>query len=221
MSNDTAPDTASGETPKSAAEPSNEAKNAAPTDAAGLAEENAKLRDQLLRAVADADNTRKQAAKEIADSRAYAVSSFARDLLSVTDNFDRALAALTPEVRAGMGESGQSLLTGVEMVDKELKGVFARHGVQAIKAAKGDKFDPNTHQAAAQIPSDAPKDCIAEVIQSGWMIGQRVLRPAMVAVSAGAPPAPEPTPEANDPPAEASSDGEDAASPGGRVDTTI
>ncbi len=148
------------------------------------------IRDKLLRAVAEADNVRKQAAKEIADSRKYAVSSLARDLLSVADNFERALNALPQAARSQMGEAGQSLLTGVEMIEKELHAVLGRHGVERIATERGEKFDPNVHQAAAQIPSEHPKDTIAEIVQLGWRIGERTLRPAMVAVSAGHPPQP-------------------------------
>ncbi len=189
--------------------------DAKPAGSAATPEDIAQMRDNMLRAVADAENTRKQAAKEVADTRKYAVASLARDLLSVADNFERALAALSPDVRAQMGEAGQSLLTGVEMTEKELHAALARHGVEPVPAAKGDKFDPNIHQAAAQIPSDQPKDCIAEVVQAGWRIAERTLRPAMVAVSAGAPTSAAPTG------GDAAGDGGDAGEPGQRLDTTI
>lgn len=151
------------------------------------AEEFEAMRTAMLRAMAEAENVRKQSAKEIADSRKYAVTNFARDLLSVADNFDRALKAMPAEARAKLDEGAQNLLTGVEMTEKELHAALSRHGVEPIPADKGTKFDPNLHQAAAQIPSDQPKDTIAEVIQAGWTLGERTLRPAMVAVSSGTP----------------------------------
>lgn len=193
--------------------------DAAPSDDAPAlpsVEEFQSMRDAMLRAVAEADNVRKQAAKEIADSRKYAIASFARDLLSVADNFERALKSLPEDVRAQLGDAGQSLLTGVEMTEKELHTVLARHGVETIAAQKGAKFDPNVHQAAAQIPSDQPKDTIAEVIQAGWRMGERTLRPAMVAVSSGAPAAP----PASDGDGQ-SEGGADPDEPGQRIDTTI
>lgn len=143
------------------------------------------LKDQVLRAHAEMDNIRKRAAKEVADARVYAVEKFAGDLLNVSDNLARALAALPDEERAQLTEAGQNLLGGVEMTQKELHTVLARHGVTAIDAAPGATFDPNQHQAVSQIPSDQPSGTIAETFQTGWKIGERVLRAAMVAVSAG------------------------------------
>lgn len=157
----------------------------APQDNAPTREEFDAMRDAMLRAVAEADNVRKQTAKEIADSRKYAVTNFARDIISVADNFERALKALPEDAKAQLSDAGQSLLTGVEMTEKELHAALSRHGVEPIPAEKGTKFDPNIHQAAAQIPSEMPKDTIAEVIQAGWRMADRTLRPAMVAVSAG------------------------------------
>lgn len=150
-----------------------------------LAAQLSATRDQMLRAVADADNTRKRAEREAADARAYAVANFARDLLSVADNLGRALNALTPELRAGMGEAGKTLLDGVEITQRDLHATLTRHGVKPIPAPPGTPFDPNLHQAAAQIPSDQPPGTIVEVFQDGWSLGDRTLRAAVVAVSAG------------------------------------
>ncbi|MEQ8557179.1 MAG: nucleotide exchange factor GrpE [Henriciella sp.] len=143
------------------------------------------LKDQVLRAHAEMDNIRKRAAKEVADTRVYAVEKFAGDLLNVSDNLSRALAALPDDERAQLTEAGQNLLGGIEMTQKELHTVLARHGVTAIDAAPGATFDPNQHQAVSQIPSDQPSGAIAETFQTGWKIGERVLRAAMVAVSSG------------------------------------
>lgn len=155
------------------------------TRIAELEGEVAIAKDQLLRTLAEADNVRKRAAKEVADARVYAVEKFAGDLLSVSDNLARALAALPDEERDALTEAGENLLGGIEMTQKELHTVFARHGVTAIDAEPGATFDPNLHQAVSQIPSDQPSGKIAETFQTGWKIGERTLRAAMVAVSAG------------------------------------
>ncbi|MEQ9316608.1 MAG: nucleotide exchange factor GrpE, partial [Henriciella sp.] len=102
-----------------------------------------------------------------------------------SDNLARALAALPDEEREVLTEAGQNLLGGIEMTQKELHTVLARHGVTAVDAAPGATFDPNHHQAVSQIPSEHPAGSIAETFQSGWKIGDRTLRAAMVAVSAG------------------------------------
>ena len=143
------------------------------------------LKDQVLRAHAEMDNVRKRTAKEVVDARVYAVEKFAGDLLNVSDNLARALGALPDEERDALTEAGKNLLGGIEMTQKELHTVLARHGVTAIDAAPGAAFDPNQHQAVSQIPSDQPSGTIAETFQTGWKIGERVLRAAMVAVSAG------------------------------------
>lgn len=152
---------------------------------AALEAEVADLKDKLLRTLAEADNIRKRAAKEVSDARAFAIEKFAADLLSVSDNLARALEALSDEDRAALGEAGKGLLGGIEMTEKELHTVMARHGVTAIDAAPGASFDPNLHQAVSQIPSDQPSGTIAQSFQTGWKIGERTLRAAMVAVSTG------------------------------------
>lgn len=161
---------------------------AAPTleeQVAALETEKADLTDKLLRSLAEVDNVRKRATREVSDARVYAIEKFAGDLLSVSDNLARALDALSDEDRAALSEGGQGLLGGIEMTQKELHSVLARHGVTAIDAAPGAAFDPNFHQAVSQIPSDVPSGAIAQTFQNGWKIGDRTLRAAMVAVSAG------------------------------------
>ena len=148
--------------------------------------EKEELREQLLRTLADLDNTRKRAERQVSDARVYAIEKFAGDLLSVSDNLSRALAALTDEDRAALSEAGRNLFEGIEMTEKELHTALARHGVTVIAALPGDTFDPNLHQAVANIPSDQPNGTIASCFQPGWKIGERTLRAAMVAVSAGA-----------------------------------
>lgn len=143
------------------------------------------LKDQVLRAHAEMENVRKRSQKEIVDARTYAVEKFAGDLLSVSDNLARALAALPDDEREALTEAGQNLLGGVEMTQKELHAKLAKHGVTAIDAEPGATFDPNKHEAVSQIPSQHPSGTIAETFQSGWKIGERTLRAAIVAVSAG------------------------------------
>lgn len=143
------------------------------------------LRDRLLRAVADADNTRKRAAREVKETREYAVTGFARDMLDIADNLERALGLLGEDVRASLPENVKPLVEGVEMTQRRLASTLERHGVKRVSPEPGDPLDPNLHQAAAQIPADQPKGRIAHVMQPGYVIGERTLRAAMVVVSAG------------------------------------
>ena len=147
--------------------------------------EKQEMRDQMLRALAEMENLRKRAEREKSDARVYAIEKFARDLLSVSDNMARALEALPEAEREALTEGGKGLLGGIEMTQKELHTVLTRHGVTAIEAEPGAAFDPNLHQAVANIPSEHPNGTIASLFQAGWRIGDRTLRAAMVAVSAG------------------------------------
>ncbi|MEL6666606.1 MAG: nucleotide exchange factor GrpE [Pseudomonadota bacterium] len=147
--------------------------------------EKQELRDQMLRAMAEMENLRKRSEREKSDARVYAIEKFARDLLSVSDNMARALEALPESERDALTEGGKGLLGGIEMTQKELHTVLTRHGVTAIEAEPGAAFDPNLHQAVANIPSEHPNGTIASLFQAGWKIGDRTLRAAMVAVSAG------------------------------------
>jgi len=148
--------------------------------------EKQELRDQMLRAMAEMENLRKRSEREKSDARVYAIEKFARDLLSVSDNMARALEALPEDEREALTDGGKGLLGGIEMTQKELHTVLTRHGVTAIEAEPGAAFDPNLHQAVANIPSEHPNGTIASLFQAGWKIGDRTLRAAMVAVSAGA-----------------------------------
>jgi molecular chaperone GrpE len=140
------------------------------------------LKDGALRAMAEAENTRRRAERDRTEARLYAIDKFARDLLPIGDTLARALAAVTDEQKADAGFL--SFVEGIEMTEKELYAAFERHGLQRI-GIQGEKFDPNLHQAVAQIPSAIPKGNIAEVFQQGFTLSGRVLRAAMVAVSAG------------------------------------
>lgn len=150
-----------------------------------LETEKRELNDKFLRLFADLDNTRKRAEREVAEARVYAIGKFAGDLLNVADNLARALAALPDGERETLTDAGKNLLGGIEMTEKELHTVLTRYNVMQVEAAPGAPFDPNVHQAVAQIPSEQPAGTIAQLFQPGWRIGERTLRAAMVAVSAG------------------------------------
>jgi molecular chaperone GrpE len=167
-------------------------------------QEIADLKDKLLRALADVENTRRQKEREVDEARRYAVTRFARDLLDVADNLRRALSV--PAAAADENPALKNLLTGVEMTERSLQGVLERHQVKRIEPQIGEKLDPNRHQAMFEVPRpDGVPGTIAEVVQAGYLIAYRLLRPAMVGVVAR--------------PAEAASEAPPASEPGHGVDT--
>jgi len=154
---------------------------------AKLIDENAELKDRLLRAVAEAENVRRRSEKEKADASKFGISSFARDLMSVADNFSRALDSVDEEIRATGGETVKNLITGIEMVERELLSAFEKNGIVQVLPVSGDKFDPNLHQAIAEIPVETqPSGTVVEVTQIGYLLDDRLLRPAMVVVARNA-----------------------------------
>jgi len=133
------------------------------------------------------ENLRRRTDREVADSRVYGVTNFARDILGVADNMARSVTALTAELDARADEGIKALLEGVELTERELLKVLEKHGVKKFEPL-GEKFDPNLHQAVFEMPDPSkPAGTVAQVIQPGYMIGERVLRPAMVAVAKGGP----------------------------------
>lgn len=141
----------------------------------------AEARSAVLYAQAETQNVRRRAEKEAQDAKAYAATGFARDVLSVADNLSRALAAIPAELKED--EKLKGLVTGLEATGRELDSVFARHGISKI-AALGEALDPNRHQAMMEVPSaDAEPGTIVQEIQSGYMIRDRLLRPALVGVA--------------------------------------
>lgn len=158
---------------------------------AALEAEVAQLKDQLLRTLAEMENLRRRTEREIADTRSYAVASFARDMLTVSDNLARALTAVPEETREGADEATRALLDGVGMTERELLKALEKHGVRRIDPT-GERFDPNFHQAIFEVPNtEVPAGTVVQVVQAGFVIGERVLRPAMVGVGRGGPkPAP-------------------------------
>ncbi|WP_436096761.1 nucleotide exchange factor GrpE [Bosea sp. LjRoot237] len=145
------------------------------------------LKDKLLRTLAEMENLRRRTEREIADAKAYAVTSFARDLLGSADNLRRALESVPETAQAATDNALKALIEGVELTERELLKTLERHGVRKIDP-QGEKFDPNLHQAMFEAPDAAiAKGLVSKVVQTGYKIGERVLRPALVGVSAGAP----------------------------------
>lgn len=146
-----------------------------------LEEELATARQETLYAVADTQNVRRRLEKELSDARTYAATSFSRDVLSVADNLSRALEAIPAELRED--DKGKALITGLEVTAKELESVFRKHGVEKFVSV-GEALDPNKHQAMVEIPSaDAEPGTIVHEMQAGYMIKDRLLRPALVGVA--------------------------------------
>jgi molecular chaperone GrpE len=142
----------------------------------------AALKDQALRYLADAENTKRRAERESNDARAYAIQKFARDLLGAADNLSRA-TAMSP--RDSQDPAVTNYIIGVEMTEKELQGAFERNGLKKIDPAKGEKFDPHLHQAVMEQPSDeVSAGGVIQVLQAGYELMGRLVRPAMVAVAA-------------------------------------
>ena len=133
------------------------------------------------------DNLRKRTAREVADAQLRGITSFAQDMLGVADNMRRALDAVSPEARHGAQAAVTALIDGIELTERELLKVLEKNGVRQF-APQGEKFDPNLHQAIFEVPdASVPAGSVVQVVQPGYMIGDRVLRPAMVGVSKGGP----------------------------------
>jgi molecular chaperone GrpE len=155
----------------------------APNEIETLRGEAADLRDRLLRALAETENTRRRAEREKQDASQYAVTRFARDMLQIADNFNRALAAAPAQLREAADPQIKAVLEGIEATERQLLSTMERHGVAPIDTTDG-KFDPNLHQAIAEVPGgEKPPGSIVDVVQSGYKIGDRLLRPAMVTVA--------------------------------------
>ena len=148
--------------------------------------EAADLKDKLLRAMAETENLRRRSEREKTELRKYAIADFARDMLAVSDNLQRALASVAEEARKSSPEMSQ-LLEGVELTLRELQGHFDKHGIKELNPL-GEKLDPNLHQAVVQIDhAEAPHGTVVQVMQPGYMIQDRLLRAAMVGVAKGLP----------------------------------
>jgi molecular chaperone GrpE len=152
-----------------------------------LLKENEELKDRALRVAAEMENLRRRTARDVHDARAYAVANFARDMLSVSDNLRRALDAIPAEAKASGDAGFKALIEGVEITERAMLTALERHGVKKLEP-EGEKFDPNFHQAMFEVPNpDVPANTVVQVMQPGYSIGERVLRPAMVGVAKGGP----------------------------------
>jgi len=162
-----------------------------PAPSTALEREHADMKDRLLRTLAEMENLRKRTEREVSDARLYGVASFGRDVLGVADNMRRALEAVAPELRASAEAGIKALIDGVELTERELLKALEKNGVRQF-TPQGEKFDPNLHQAMFEVPdASVPAGSVVQVVQPGYMIGERVLRPALVGVSKGGPkPAP-------------------------------
>jgi molecular chaperone GrpE len=149
--------------------------------------EAAEYKDKLLRTLAEMENLRRRTEREVADARFYGIANFARDVLGIADNMQRALESAQQELRGSADPGVKTLLEGVELIERELLKALEKHGVRQFHP-QGEKFDPNLHQAMYEVAdASVPSGTVAQVIQPGYMIGERILRPALVAVAKGGP----------------------------------
>lgn len=144
------------------------------------------MKDRMLRTLAEMENLRKRTEREVADARTYGATAFARDMLNVADNMRRAFETLPGETRPADGPL-KAFVEGIDLTERELLKTLEKHGVKKIEP-DGQKFDPNLHQAMFEVPNaELPKGTVVQTVQAGFVIGERVLRPALVGVSTGGP----------------------------------
>ena len=159
---------------------------AEPDAIATLEAEKLDLKDRLMRALAETENLRRRAEREASDARTYAVTGFARDMLTVADNIRRALDSV-PRRDGVVDEAVRPFVEGIELTERDLLKTLTRHGVKLLEP-EGSRFDPNMHQAMFEVPNEGvPSGTVVQVVQTGYAIGDRVLRPAMVGVAKGGP----------------------------------
>jgi molecular chaperone GrpE len=150
-----------------------------------LAKEAAEARDKMLRTLAEMENLRKRTAREVGDARVYGITGFARDVLDIADNLQRALDAVPAEAKANADPGLKALIEGVELTERSLLNALEKNGVKKFDPS-GEKFDPNFQQAMYEVPDPSvPAGTVVQVVLAGYMIGDRVLRPALVAVAKG------------------------------------
>ena len=156
-----------------------------PGSAEALAKEAAEWRDKMLRTLAEMENLRKRTAKEVSDARSYGITGFARDVLDIADNLQRALDAVPAETRELADPMLKTLIEGVVLTERSLLSALEKNGVKKFDPT-GEKFNPNFQQAMYEVPDPSvPAGTVVQVVQAGYMIGERVLRPALVGVSKG------------------------------------
>src|ERR1700744_1247406 len=150
-----------------------------------LTKEVAESRDKMLRTLAEMENLRTRTKREVSDAKTYGITGFARDVLEIADNLQRALDAVPAEARATAEAGLKSLIEGVELTERSLLNTLEKNGVKKFDPS-GEKFDPNFQQAMYEVPDPSiPTGMVVQVVQAGYTIGERVLRPALVAVSKG------------------------------------
>ena len=152
-----------------------------------LIAENAELKDRVLRGAAEMENLRHRTARDVRDAKTYAVTNFARDMLAIADNLNRAHSLIPHESRVAADPSVLAFVEGVELTERSLLTALERHGVKKLEP-EGQKFDPHFHQAMFEVPNpDVPNNTVVQVVQDGYVIADRMLRPAMVGVAKGGP----------------------------------
>src|SRR5271154_7591390 len=150
-----------------------------------LAREVAESRDKMLRTLAEMENLRQRTRREVADAKTYGITGFARDILDIADNLQRAMDAVPAEAKANADPGLKALIEGVELTERSLLNTLEKNGVRKFDPS-GEKFDPNFQQAMYEVPDPSvPAGTVVQVVQAGYMIGERILRPALVAVSKG------------------------------------
>ena len=156
-----------------------------PASVEALAKEVAEARDKMLRTLAEMENLRQRTRREVADAKTYGITGFARDVLEIADNLQRALDAVPAEARAAADPGLKALIEGVELTERSLLNALEKNGVRKFDPY-GEKFDPNFQQAMFEVPdASVPSGTVVQVVQAGYMIADRVLRPALVGVSKG------------------------------------
>lgn len=157
-----------------------------------LVKEATESRDKMLRTLAEMENLRKRTAREVADARAYGITGFARDILDIADNLQRALDAIPAEAKETADPGIKAFIEGVELTERSLLNTLEKNGVRKFDPS-GEKFDPNFQQAMYEVPDESvAPGTVVQVVQAGFMIGDRILRPALVGIAKGgtkAPPA--------------------------------
>jgi molecular chaperone GrpE len=150
-----------------------------------LQRENGELKDRLLRTLADMENMRRRTEKEVSDAKLYGVSSFARDMLSFADNLRRAVDNIPDELHKSTDSAIKTLIGGIEVIERDFISRLARHGAKKMEPL-GTKFDPNMHEALYEVPDETvPNGTVVKVVEDGYTIGDRMLRPAKVGISRG------------------------------------
>ncbi len=152
-----------------------------------LQAEVASLKDRILRTMAEMENLRRRTEREVADAKSYGVTSFAREMVAAVDNLQRALASIPVDAKSDASAAIQSFVQGVELTERDLLSRLARFKVQPIETV-GSRFDPNRHEALFEMPDETvPTGTVVQQMETGYVIGDRVLRPAKVGVSRGGP----------------------------------